>query len=111
MIDQLGYEMRLFGRKRTHAVRVSLNLRAFIGGRMVRLSLDTQADKGNRLKDLLKQLSREGAVDASVVRHIVKGGAGVTVLQNGQRLSMPEAANARLADGDEISVLTPMAGG
>lgn len=103
--------MRLFGRKRADPIRVNLNVRAFLEGHMVRLSLDAQASKGERLKDLLRRLSREGTVDASVVRYILKGSPGVTVLQNGDRLSMPEAAATRLADGDQLSILTPMAGG
>jgi molybdopterin converting factor small subunit len=103
--------MWLFGRKRADPIRVTLNVRAFLDGQMVRLRLDAQASEGDRLRDLLKQLSREGTVDASVARFVLKGTRGVTVLHNGQRLPMPEGANAPLADGDELSVLTPMAGG
>ena len=103
--------MRLFRRRRTDPIRVSVNVRAFIDGNMVRVSTVAQAHEGDQLRDLLKQLAREGAVDASVVRYILNGPRGVTVLQNGNRLDMPEAAKAPLADGDELSILTPMAGG
>lgn len=103
--------MRLFSRKRAEPIRVTLNVRAFLGGNMVRLHLDAQATEGARLSDLLKRLGREGVVDASVVRTVLKGSRGVTVLQNGQRLPMPEGASAYLGDGDELSVLTPIAGG
>lgn len=103
--------MRLFRRKQATPIRVSVTVRAFLEGRMVRASLDAEATEGERLKDLLKRLAREGAVESSVVRQILQGAAGVTVLHNGERLSMPEAAGAPLAAGDQLSVLTPMAGG
>ncbi len=103
--------MKLFGRKPKVPIRVSLNVRAFVEGHMVRLSLDARASEGDSLKDLLKQLSRDGTVDAAAIRHILRRTAGLTVLKNGERLAMPEAASAGLADGDELSILTPMAGG
>jgi len=92
-------------------IRVNVNVRAFVDGKMARLSQDTTATEGARLKDLLKQLGREGSLETSVVRFLLKGSSGVTVLQNGQRLSMPGGARARLADGDKLSILTTMAGG
>ena len=103
--------MGLFGRKATSQISVALNIRAFMHGRMVRISLDAQADDGDTLKDLLTRLGREGTVDASVARSILKGGPGFTVLHNGERLAMPEAYGTRLSNGDELSILTPMAGG
>ena len=103
--------MRLFGRKQKAPVRISLNVRAVLDGHMVRVSLDAQASEGDTLKDLLKRLRGEGTVDASVVRGILKRGAGVTLLRNGQRLAMPKAASTRLSDGDSLSILTPVAGG
>lgn len=103
--------MGLFGKKPAEPIRVTLNVRAFIEGRMVRLRLDAAPSNGAKLSDLLKQLGREGAIEASVVRYILKGSRGVTVLQNGRHLPAREAASTPLADGDELSVLTPLAGG
>lgn len=103
--------MRWLSKRRGRAIRVNVTVRSFIEGRMIRVSKMTEARDGDRLKDLLKQLRREGALEASVVRYILGGPPGVTVLQNGARRDMPEAREARLADGDELSILTPMAGG
>jgi len=100
-----------FRNKRTTPIRVNVTVRVFVDGKMARLSRDTTLSEGARLKDLLKQLRREGALDTSVVRYVLKEDSGVMVLQNGHRLSMPRAASARLADGDMLSVLTTMAGG
>ena len=100
-----------FRRRRATPIRVNVNVRAFVDGKMARLSQDATTSEGARLKDLLRQLGREGALETSVVRYVLKGHSGVTVLQNGQRLSMPRAASARLADGDKLSILTTMAGG
>ena len=60
---------------------------------------------------LQRRLRRAGTVDASVTRQVLRGNPAVMVLRNGERLAMPGAANEILADGDELSVLTPMAGG
>jgi sulfur carrier protein ThiS len=103
--------MKLFGSRRREPIRVKLHVRAFIDGRMLRVATDVDAQEGDRLKDLLKRLRRTGTVDSSVARQILRGNPGVMVLRNGERLAMPGAANEILADGDEVSVLTPMAGG
>lgn len=103
--------MLLFARKQTKAIRVSLNLRALIGGRIVHASVDAQVHEGDRIKDLLKSLRREGALEPSVVRFILKRSSAITLLQNGNRLDMPKGASAPLADGDTLSILTPVAGG
>jgi len=103
--------MGLFTKKTASHIRVALNIRAFVEGRMARVSLDAQAEDGDTIKDLLTRLGREGSVDVSVARAILKGGAGFTVLRNGERLAMPEACTTPLTDGDELSILTPMAGG
>ena len=103
--------MSLFGRQRSEPIKVKLHVRAFIDGRMLRVAADADAQKGDRLKDLLKRLRRAGTLDSSVVRQVLRGNPAVMVLRNGERLTMPGAANEILADGDEVSVLTPMAGG
>jgi sulfur carrier protein ThiS len=103
--------MRLFGGSRTQPIKVKLHVRAFVDGRMLRVAADVDAHLGDRLKDLLRHLRRAGTVDSSLVRQILHGNPGVMVLRNGERLAMPAAANQILADADEVSVLTPMAGG
>jgi sulfur carrier protein ThiS len=103
--------MRLFGRRRTEPIKVKLHVRAFMDGQMLRVAADVDAHRGDRLKDLLRQLRRSGTVDSSIVRQILRGNPGVMVLRNGEHLTMPGAANEILADGDEVSVLTPIAGG
>ena len=100
-----------FGRKQAQAIRVNLNLRVFVGEQMVRASLEAQAHEGDRIKDFLKRLRREGTLEPSVVRFILKRNSTVTLLQNGNRLDMPAGAGTPLADGDTISILTPVAGG
>ncbi len=77
----------------------------------MRLSTSCEVSEGDRLRDLLKRLGSEGRLDSAVVRQILHGGPGLTVLHNGRRLEMPQAENAPLAEGDELSILTPMAGG
>jgi hypothetical protein len=103
--------MRPFRRKQTTPIQVSLDIRAFIQGRMVHLSVDVQAREGDELTGLLKRLGRQGTIEPPLVRYILKGKPGVTLLRNGDRLDMPQSACLRLADGDALSVFTPVAGG
>jgi molybdopterin converting factor small subunit len=103
--------MKLLSSRRTEPIRVKLHVRAFIDGRMLRVATEVDAQEGDRLKDLLKQLRRNGTVDSSVVRQALRGNPAVMVLRNGERLTMPGAVDEVLADGDEVSLLTPMAGG
>jgi molybdopterin converting factor small subunit len=103
--------MTFFGRKQRTAIQVSVNLRVFVGGRMVRASVDAQAREGDRIKHFLKRLRREGTLEPSVVRFILGRKSPVTLLQNGNRLDMPKGASSPLADGDTLSILTPVAGG
>jgi molybdopterin converting factor small subunit len=103
--------MRFFGRRQARAIRVSLNLRLFVGERMVRASVEAHAREGERIKDLLKRLRGEGTLEPSVVRLVLGRSSNVTLLHNGNRLDMPRGANSRLADGDTLSILTPVAGG
>jgi molybdopterin converting factor small subunit len=103
--------MIFFGRKQTRAIQVSLNLRVFVGGRMVSASVAAQAHEGDRIKGLLKRLRGEGTLEPSVVRLILERNSAVTLLHNGSRLDMPKGAKSRLADGDTLSILTPVAGG
>ena len=103
--------MIFFGKKQGKKIQVSLNLRAFVGGRLVRASVDAQAHEGERIKDFLKRLRREGTIERSVVRFILQRNSAVTLLHNGSRLDMPKGAGSPLADGDTLSILTPVAGG
>jgi molybdopterin converting factor small subunit len=103
--------MILPGRKQAKAIQVSLNLRVIVEGRMVRASVDAQAHEGDSIKDFLKRLSGEGAIEPSLVRFILKRNSAVTLLLNGNRLHMPKGASSPLADGDTLSILTPVAGG
>jgi len=99
------------GKKHAKELQVSINLRVLVGGEMVRASFDARAREGDRIKDLMKQLRREGRIEPSVVRFVLKRNSAVTLLQNGSRLDMPKGASSPLSDGDTLSILTPVAGG
>ena len=55
-------------------------------------------------------LDKKKALGRNFFKRVVKKGEA-TFLLNGDRLNMPEASNKRLNDGDEISVLSAIAGG
>ena len=45
-------------KKQMKAIQVSLNLRAVVGGRMVRASVDAQAHEGDRIKEVTGRLMK-----------------------------------------------------
>jgi len=61
-------------------------------------------------KKIFARLDKKKVLGRRFFRGAIKSGLA-TFLLNGNRLDLPEALNDRLADGDEISVLSAIAGG
>lgn len=63
---------------------------------------------------LLEQADRQGLPDEGFFEALVSAGPDldwITVLHNGSRIDLSEDLSRPLADGDEVSVLTPLVGG
>ena len=61
-------------------------------------------------KKILARLDKKKALGRRFFRSALKGGHA-TLLLNGDKLEIPEDLNRRLNEGDEISVLSAIAGG
>jgi len=65
---------------------------------------------GDTPKKILSRLDRKKVLGRRFFSGVIKSGRA-TFLLNGDRLDIPDAINEPLADGDEISVLSAIAGG
>ena len=61
-------------------------------------------------KRVFARLDKRKVLGRNFFKAVAKRGEA-TFLLNGDRLNMPEASNMRLNEGDEISVLSAIAGG
>jgi len=65
---------------------------------------------GDTLKKVLTRLDKKKALGRKFFRSSLKS-SRATFLLNGDRLEIPDAVSIALSDGDEISVLSAIAGG
>lgn len=79
-------------------------------GRPMNESFEEEFREGDTPKKVFARLDKKKTLGRKFFRSVVKGGLG-TFLLNGNRLDMPTALNDRLNDGDEISILSAIAGG
>jgi len=64
------------------------------------------------LRDLFKKADKAlGFKDRKYLRQVLSMAVPPTVLLNGDRLDLPEGFGHGLKDGDEVSLLSPIAGG
>lgn len=61
-------------------------------------------------KKVFGRLDKKKALGRKFFKGLIKDGRA-TFLLNGDRLDMPESLDKRLSDGDEISVVSAIAGG
>jgi len=65
---------------------------------------------GDTPRKVLVRLDKKRVLGRNFFKRVLKRG-NATFLLNGDRLTMPESSDKPLADGDEISVLSAIAGG
>lgn len=92
-------------------MKVSLFCHLLVAGRI--LEIDEQLELGDRatVLDAFNRLEREGVLPASAAADFRRGRTAVSLLLNGERQPWEEIQARPLADGDEISIVSPFAGG
>lgn len=100
---------RLFAREAPGGIRVHLLIKGRIGGGWYDVDRHVRLDEGATLADFLDEVERQGirirdAIEQSPhLRH--------TLMWNGDRCPVDENVARTMADGDEIYLLAPIAGG
>lgn len=104
-----GSLRRRFAREAPGGIRVHLLIKGRIGGGWYDVDRDVRLAEGATLADFLDEVERQGitiraAIEQSPhLRH--------TLMWNGDRSPVDESLSRPMADGDEIYLLAPIAGG
>ncbi len=73
---------------------------------------DVKLKDGATLKKFFKEADKQmGFKKEKYFKKILKQGVEPTILLNGDRIDLPEGFKQILSDGDDMSVVLPMAGG
>jgi len=89
---------------------ISIRVTGVFFGRPLNQTFEVGFEENLTPKKVFARLDKKKVLGRRFFRGAVRSGPA-TFLLNGNRLDLPEALNDRLADGDEISVLSAIAGG
>ncbi|MDP8256864.1 MAG: MoaD/ThiS family protein [Candidatus Alcyoniella australis] len=92
---------------------VKLNVSLIVAARMDHRSFELPADGVNSVQQLFDFADKQKLLGRKFFKRLfAKHKSGVlTVLHNGRRLKLPDELAQPVADGDEITLLTPTMGG
>lgn len=92
-------------------MKVKVSIVAFAGGKAINKILELELKEGSTLMDMFNFIEKRGDVDRGFFKTILSQRRPVTVLLNGMRVNLSEERKKNLSDGDEISIVSPIAGG
>lgn len=92
-------------------MKVSLFGHLLVAGKILEIDEALEFGAAATVGDALERLERTGAIPARAAAEMRRGRSAVSLLVNGQRHQWQEVAARPLADGDEISLVSPFAGG
>lgn len=101
----------MFNRKQKKLMTVHLKVAGFVDRKMVTAEFDFEAPEGTTLKKALALAGKSGQLKGGVMRKILAMPRPPTILVNGAGVEMPGDLGRVVEAGDEIAVMTPMAGG
>ena len=92
---------------------ITLHADLIVAGRMKHASFEIDAASAGTVKALLAEADQRELMGRGFFKELLspRHRGGLTVLHNGRRLAVPGGLGAPLADGDEVNLLMPMAGG
>lgn len=90
---------------------VSVRIAVLYKGKLVTQVIEGELAEGGTIQGLFKGLEKSKAVEKKLFKNLFRSERTPTVLHNGTRLRIPKGLDTVLSDGDELSVLTPFAGG
>jgi sulfur carrier protein ThiS len=90
-------------------IRVHLMVRGRIGDTWLDVDESVKVAPGTTLSDFIALVGRRGIPLAEAIAHSPH--LAHTLMWNGERCPVEESAGRTLADGDQIYLLSPLAGG
>jgi len=82
-----------------------------LGAKMVNESFEEEVAEGSSLEQLFRQVDGSRRFKRKYFKEALSAGQPPVVLLNGSRVEVPEELGEQLKDGDEVSVVSPIAGG
>ncbi len=92
-------------------ISVHVKVAGFVDGKMMTAEYDQEAAEGTTLKKLFALIDKSGVMKGKVMKAIMRSPRPPTIMINGDPQDVPEAYAMVIKDGDEVAVMTPMAGG
>lgn len=92
-------------------MKVKVSIVAFLGVKAVNKVLDVEISDGSTILDLFNKIEKDGEVEKGFFKTMLSQRRPVTVLINGERIDISKDKKRKLSNGDEISVVSPIAGG
>lgn len=102
----------IFGKRKTAPpVRVELTVQGLLGTTYLSVLATIEVPGGASLRDALDALRRRGELDPEAHALLRDVPEPLTLLVNGAPVTGRGRAKTRLADGDQVTILTPVSGG
>ena len=90
---------------------INVKIAVLYKGKLITRVVEGEVAEGGTIQELFKGLEKSKAVEKKLFRNLFRADRAPTVLHNGTRLRIPAGLDTILSAGDELSVLTPFAGG
>ena len=101
----------IFGSRQKPVIKVHFKLAGFVDRKMITAEFDLEAPQGTTIKKLFALADKSGKIPGQAMKRILALPRPPTVLLNGVGIDALEDLDRILAAGDEVAVMTPMAGG
>lgn len=88
-------------------MKVSVVIHGFLEHRSIHVSKDIKIKEGSTAEDALSKIGKKIRVD--LLELVSK--VNPVIMVNNERLEIPKDLSLKLSDGDEITILQPLAGG
>ena len=92
-------------------MRISVKLMVMLGTKMVNESFEEEVAEGASVEQLFRQVDGSRRFKRKYFKEALSAGMPPVVLLNGSRVEVPEELGVKLKDGDEVSMVSPIAGG
>lgn len=92
-------------------ITVHLKVAGFVDRKMITAELDLPLPEGSSVKELFAVADKSGRLPPKVMKKMLGSPRPPTILLNGRGLDVPDELGQKLGAGDDIAVMTPMAGG
>jgi molybdopterin converting factor small subunit len=92
------------------SMAIQIRVAGVFGGTPLHETFEEAFKENDTPKKIFSRLDKKKQLGRKFFGRVVKGGRA-TVLLNGGRLDSPQALDAPLQDGDEISIISAIAGG